>query len=213
MSGIGLSGAHRTGKSTLAKAFAEAFGIKYVASVTSDVIRGYGLDPADDCDFDLRLRIQWEILRVHELAYVETKGMFITDRTPLDFLAYTLADVTRDNLTFEQGEELMRYKSACIGVINKHFNVLTVIQPGIEFIEAPGKPRNNRAYSDHINAIICGLASAEKDIGITTTYLPKHLLDINARVAAIESSVHMAFNKFERNAAKRGAIRASSAVH
>lgn len=213
MSGIGLAGAHRVGKTTLAKAFANSFEITYVPSVTSGIIRSHGIDAAADCDFWLRMKIQWEILAAHEMAYKEAKGMFIADRTPLDFIAYALADVTRDNITPEQSAELMSYKSACIQVINRYFNVLTVIQPGIKFVDESGKPKHIEAYVDHINTLICGLASSEKSIMVLTTYMPKNLTDLNGRINAVESSVRMAFDRFEKSAIKRGAIDISKSTH
>ncbi|MBE0438086.1 MAG: AAA family ATPase [Methylomicrobium sp.] len=213
MSGIGLAGAHRVGKTTLAKAFADSFDIAYIPSVTSDIIRSHGIDAADDCDFWLRMKIQWEILAVHEAAYQEAKGMFIADRTPLDFIAYALADVTRDNIAPEQSVELMNYKSACVHTINRYFNVLTVIQPGVKFVDEPGKPKHIEAYVNHINAIICGLASSEKSIMVLTTYMPKNLIDLNSRVSAVESSVRMAFDRFEKSAIKKGAIDISKSIH
>ena len=45
---IGLVGSHRTGKTTLARAFAEDSGIPFVETSTAEVFRRLGYDPKVD---------------------------------------------------------------------------------------------------------------------------------------------------------------------
>ena len=68
---IGLSGAHRTGKSSLARAFAEKHGIPFVETSASQVFKDLGVDPAATHDFSTRLTVQEEILKRFDAMYAK----------------------------------------------------------------------------------------------------------------------------------------------
>src|SRR5215210_6620606 len=104
---LGLCGSHRTGKSTLAKVIAQRTGKPYVKTITSSVFQEHGIDPALPMDFETRLRVQQQVLIAAGEVWQSEDQSFITDRTPIDMMAYTLADIqgsTEVNLS-----ELERY--------------------------------------------------------------------------------------------------------
>ena len=59
---IGISGSHRTGKTTLAKVLAEKQNIPFIQTQTSKIFQQYGLNPSQTLDFDKRLWIQNKVL-------------------------------------------------------------------------------------------------------------------------------------------------------
>jgi nicotinamide riboside kinase len=155
---IGLMGASSTGKTTLAKAFVKQVPeIKFITSPVSQAYADLGVDPREDVDFVTRLRVQEEILNRAENAYIETDGPFISDRTPLDFIAYTLADVRRDNLSLIEQDRFSRYFERCLEVTNRHFGSLCLLQPGIEYEDDGRRPKPNTVYQEHINLLLLGL--------------------------------------------------------
>src|SRR3569832_345872 len=69
MSLIGLCGAHRTGKTSLAKAYAKKHGIAFMETSVSAIFKELGLDPAASFDFKTRLDIQEVILERLDAKY------------------------------------------------------------------------------------------------------------------------------------------------
>ena len=95
---IAFIGAHRTGKTTLAKAVCEATGVPYVPISTSQVFKDNGLDPSDKLDIWTRFDIQKKILLHAYDIWFDMDQQFICDRTPLDMLAYMLADIQANSI-------------------------------------------------------------------------------------------------------------------
>jgi hypothetical protein len=179
---IGLCGAHRTGKTTLAEALAAQTKKPFVKTSTSEVFRQHGLDPAQALDFKKRLEIQKQIL----ISYIETWSAqpqsFITDRTPVDLMAYTLADIQGN--TEVDFPELERYLERCFEATNKYFDVLIVLQPGIELIAAEGKAALSRAYIEHLNSLILGLCHDERlESGVVC--IKREITDLDGRIRKI----------------------------
>jgi hypothetical protein len=154
---IGLTGAHRTGKSTVAKDFAEQNDIAFLQSQASQAFKDLGVDVKQDTPFDQRLAVQHEILCRFEEDAKKLRSAFISDRTPLDFLAYTLADVQKETLTEQQEHALGGFAFRCHAVANDLFKAIIVIPPGIPYMDEPGKPPPSAAYQEHIHALINGL--------------------------------------------------------
>lgn len=182
---IGLMGAHRVGKTTLAQAFAEQTEIELVKTSASAVFKRLGADPKKDYSLDERLSIQHEILTAAEHDYRSAPNTFIADRTPLDMLAYTLADVQRENITEEQGVRIMEYADRCIDVTNKYFNLLVLIQPGIEVQEEDGKAPGNPAYMEHINQLCRGLMLDER-LDCKRVAMTRDMTDIDDRLETVD---------------------------
>jgi hypothetical protein len=153
--GIGLCGAHRVGKTTLAEAIARALHIPFLKTRTSHLFEQHGLDPAKPMPFATRLMIQQEILAAGEQVWSQESGLFVSDRTPLDMAAYTLGDI--QGTTKVDNDSFTRYLNDCLVKTNRHFSTLIIVPPGIPLILEPGKAALHEAYIEHIHTLVVGL--------------------------------------------------------
>jgi len=198
----GLSGAHRTGKTTLAKAVAGKMGLTFIETSTSAIFKELGLDPAATFDFAERLRIQDIILDRTVKQYAAHAGTAsITDRTPLDMLAYTMSEAL-GTMRPEDEEAFDSYTTRCFEATNNWFSTICVIQPGIPLVAAPGKAAMSRGYMEHLNSLILGF-SADPRLTAPHFYVPRRNLALEDRVECvkfcIDRSLEMAMPR--RNAA------------
>ena len=154
---LGLCGAHRTGKTTLAIAISSHLNIPFVRTTTSQVFAQLGLDPAEPMDFQTRLFVQNHVLDAAEQVWQESVSPFISDRTPIDMIAYTLGDI--QGKTEVDFNLLSQYMDRCFASTNQFFQNLAIIQPGIPLVYEEGKAALNAAYIEHINVLVIGLCS------------------------------------------------------
>lgn len=177
--GIGLCGAHRVGKTTLALAVSQAADIPFLKTHTSQVFAKHGLDPAKPMPFHTRLSIQQEILTAGEEIWTQASGRFITDRTPLDMAAYTLADI--QGTTEVDSSALLGYLHSCIEKTNQFFSTLIIVPPGIPLVLEPGKAALHAAYIEHIHTVIVGLCHAP-NITARVSQMNRSILSLEDRV-------------------------------
>jgi hypothetical protein len=183
---IGLSGSHRTGKTTLALAIAQKKHIAFIKTDTHAVFKQQGLHPAAPMDFNTRLEIQHQVLAAAVQAWQVETNDFITDRTPLDFIAYTLADI--QGTTAVDFAALTTYITRCFEVTNQFFNLLVVLQPAIPLVDEPGKAALNPAYMEHLNVIIQGLCHHDY-LCCPAIILKKDILHLEERMAAVVAAL------------------------
>ena len=176
--GIGLCGSHRTGKTTLAQVISEQYDVPFVVTTTSEVFVENGLKPSSPMDFETRLWIQDKIITAAEKVWSGCDGPFITDRTPLDMLAYTLGDI--QGVVMVEFAPLQRYIDRCIESTNRFFDNLCVVQPGIKLVSAPGKAALNLAYIEHLNTLVLGLCADER-VTVPFHLLPRQVTDLQKR--------------------------------
>lgn len=157
---IGICGSHRTGKTTLAEVIAKKTGIPFIKTHTTDVFKKNGINPAKPMDFETRLRIQHLVLKAAVEVWRTEKRAFVTDRTPVDMMAYTLADI--QGSTEVDFAALKQYLHLCFVAANKYFKLVVVIQPGIPLRYEEGKAALNRAYLEHLNTLVIGLCNDER---------------------------------------------------
>jgi hypothetical protein len=154
---LGLCGAHRTGKTTLAIAISSDLNLPFVRTTTSQVFAQLGLDPAEPMDFQTRLFVQNHVLDAAEQVWQESASPFISDRTPIDMIAYTFGDIQgKTDVDFNL---LSQYIDRCFASTNQFFQNLAIIQPGIPLVYEEGKAALNAAYIEHINVLVIGLCS------------------------------------------------------
>ncbi len=179
---IGLCGSHRTGKTTLAEAISKRTGMPFLKTVTSEVFQQCGLDPSHPMDFKKRLWIQHKILDAAEKIWQTKEEQFITDRTPLDMMAYTLADI--QGTTEVNFDELEGYLARCIDVTNTFFALVVLVQPGIPLMHEEGKAALNEGYLEHLNYVILGLCNDDRIRG-TFVYLHRAMTSLDDRVKTV----------------------------
>lgn len=186
---LAFVGAHRTGKSTLADAFAQQAGVPFVQTGATEVFRILGLDPKAEYPIEQRISVQAAILRAFEEQWLDASRratFFVSDRSPLDLASYLLADVSRQTLTGrpEVAHAVNDYVRACIESANRFFHTIILIQPGIPLVEEQGKAPACPAYMAHLNAIMLGLLGDER-LQLAARKLPEAVLDLGQRVSAV----------------------------
>jgi hypothetical protein len=179
---IGLCGSHRTGKTTLAEIVSQRTGMPFVRTGTSEVFRQCGLDPSQPLDFDKRIWIQHRILDAAENIWSVAQGRFVTDRTPLDMAAYTLADI--HGTTKANFRDLEVYLDRCFEATNRFFGTIVLIQPGIPLVHEEGKAALNEGYLEHLNYLMIGLCNDER-VSSRFFCLPREMKAIDDRVNSI----------------------------
>lgn len=181
---IGLTGAHRTGKTTLAKAWAERNEIEFITPNVKGVIAEFGKTCDQIDNVDSRIEIQRRILQACRSTFLKRRKLFITDRTPLDVAAYTIADAGQ-NLTDKQSNDLHEIVLDCIDLTNSSFYSICLLQPGIPFVEEKGSPLPNVAYMEHIHTLASGFAYDER-VGVPLWVIARDNLDLESRIEFID---------------------------
>ena len=184
---IGICGSHRTGKTTLAETLVAETGLTFVKTSTSQIFAQHNLHPAQSLDFKTRLWIQNQIIETAVPIWQAEQAGFITDRTPMDFIAYTLADI--QGITTVDFVELEAYLRKCFTVTNQIFTQLVVLQPAIPLIYAEGKAALNKAYIEHLNILIQGLCADER-LTCPVFIIKRDVTSITARMQAILDILH-----------------------
>jgi len=186
MKNIGLCGAHRTGKTTLAMELARLTGKQFVRTRVTEVFKQHGLHAAQEMDFATRLGIQYRILEACESDWQNAGKDFVTDRTPVDFLAYTLGDV--QGKTKVNQADFDRYIERCFALTNGFFDALVILQPGIPLTEAEGKAALNRAYIEHINSLVIGLGNDER-VRCEVITIRRNITELTERIRIVSEVV------------------------
>lgn len=176
---LGLTGSHRTGKSTLAKAFAEMNDMAFVDSNITRVHERLGLKPGPHLPFEKRLKVQRLILDAFTERYAQQQTSFITDRTPIDFAAYMLADAKGQGE--DEAIEVMSYVADCIEVANTYFHTLVLVSPGIPYVEEEGKPVLDLGYQEQVHSLIAGVM-CEPALVTDVNVLPRSMTDADERL-------------------------------
>lgn len=193
---LGLVGAHRVGKTTLAERFAAARRgqqWKFAQTSVSAIFRDLGHDPAETFDFKTRLTIQEQILIRLTRFYRESTGQFvITDRTPIDMLAYTMSEANGEAVGPDLQARFKGYANDCFTVTNKFFSAVLVVQPGIPIIDAPGKAAPNAAYLEHLNTLMIGLCCDER-MKVPHFFIPRTRLTMESRIDSVEAAKDRAY--------------------
>ena len=189
MTKIGLAGTHRTGKTTLAKAWAARHGCDYVTLSVSKILADMGMTTkqVSDCS-DTRLELQQELLRRSNIAFFEKAGSFISDRTPIDIAAYTLADAIEGYYSDAQWSVVQQIVDDCIEITNNAFHCLLMLrpEPSIGYKAEPGKPMPDMAYQMHHSIVIAGLMR-EEELTVPVQKMRKgKATDLPSRLAVLE---------------------------
>lgn len=191
---IGLVGAHRVGKSSLATHIAALTRRKFIPVNIGQMQAKHGFKSSkQDYDFQTRMLIQECILdEFKSLLYTESTipksgGMTreikpepIFDRTPLDLIGYTLIHVS-DQLTDEQSAWLLDYINQCINLTNVYFTDIMLVQPGIPLVsDNTTSAKASAGIIEHLNAIYMAYM-VDPRVKSNTAILPREILDMNER--------------------------------
>lgn len=153
-----ITGAHRSGKSTLAKDLSEALGIPYFEVSTTAMAKALGFDPVAPMTFAERLTLQEGLLEAHLAQLQQRPRPFIADRSTLDNAAYLLAEVGMNNVDPALWDRIERYRQRCMWAAGELYDLLLITRPLPGYEQRPDKPPANVAYQWHFQAIIEGMA-------------------------------------------------------
>ena len=190
---IGLSGAHRTGKTTLAKELAKKMGMNFSPSFVSKIFEKRGFDPRSTLPIMDRLTIQQEILDAHVDTWLSASGGFVTDRTYLDFIAYTLCNVRQEDLNDPVVNRMLNKFIDDVEEATMCFEHIFVLRPGIGVMEEPGKASTNWFHIKQLDTAICGTAldmMSRFDVEDNAILImPDEALELNHRVELIKGVI------------------------
>ncbi|SER28024.1 AAA domain-containing protein [Faunimonas pinastri] len=180
---FGLIGAHRTGKTTLAKKVAEDLGIHFHETSTTKVMKELGYDAVADLPMAERITAQEKLLDRHIKDLQKLPRPCITDRTPLDMLAYALGELTMHNADSELAKRYAAYADRCLETTRLYYDTLVLLRPLPTYEEDPTKPPANRAYQTLIQLLIeGGVDQVGRDIEGTSCLI--NTLDLGERTEA-----------------------------
>lgn len=188
---IGLLGAHRTGKTTLAKAVAKEAGLSFCETNLSQYLRDAGIDPRVGLPLARRLKVQEGMLDYLESVYVAAlkrrRKAVITDRTPLDVLAYTAGDINRGNCGPKVDQLFAAHFGRAVQMTGFFFDRVILVQPGIPLVDAEGKAPPSTSYIEHLNLIMLGLLKHRSVTNLPTKLacISRETIDLNCRVNAV----------------------------
>lgn len=207
---IGLLGAHRVGKSTLALTAAANFDLKYIPVSISKMQEKHGFDSSDQSyPFGKRMIIQEHIYNDFETLlratasgahFVQTAAVRLTrdipkvngivfDRTPLDLIGYTLIHAG-DQLTENQSKWLLDYIQRCIDLTNKYFKSIVQIQPGIPLVSAETSAKASLGMIEHLNAIYMAYL-LDPRVRVKRDLMPREITDIGERLNFLKENQHV----------------------
>lgn len=181
---IALTGAHRVGKSTLAKALAKERDYTFVPSPMARVYEELGLPVGKlGLGFEDRMRVQEKALDYHVQAIRGVVGsLWVSDRSSLDMAAYTLLDACADP-SYDH-DRVAAYVDRCFKVANMHYGVVVLIQPGIPYVSEPGKPPANISLQETFNLVLWGMAQDNR-LECRSGFLKRDVLAVQERLECL----------------------------
>ena len=154
--GIGMTGPQRTGKTTFAKQLSLVNNIKFIELNTGRSIQQAGVDPKQEVDIDTRLSLQRMLLTNFADTLRHNTAPFLTDRTPIDYASYMLADITRT----VQVDEVLNFVDLCVEYTKRHYHKIFLFGPSpITNVEVDTSASINKAFMLHYYHICRSLLS------------------------------------------------------
>jgi hypothetical protein len=180
-----MIGAHRTGKTTLAKALAERYEIPFCKTRSGEALRSLGVSPKEELGFSTRLKVQSYLLDVLERDYEAMIGEpFVADRSPLDVAAYTTAEIGRTTLQDEQlRHSYESHIARCFELTRRYVGFIVIVPPAIDPVDESDKAPAEIHYMEHLHALAVSFAvKAHSVFEIPVLPLPRPVVENNARV-------------------------------
>ena len=187
MNRIGITGAHKSGKTTLAKAVAKKWNITFVETSLSDVLRAYGVTPNEELPFAKRLEVQQGMIG-HLINIMSDAGdNFIADRTFMDIAAMTLSFMPH-NVSSIESETVRLIIDQCYRAQEAFFDKAIIVtnsfDPPMEEAAAE-KGIFCWSWNFQISAIVKGLALNPMN-RCNTSFLPETASSLPRRMEHME---------------------------
>lgn len=194
---IGLTGAHRVGKSTLAEVLAKDAKAKYAPVGISQMQAAYGYDSSkQDYPWEERKKIQELLLgefsnqllglRTYNIEPVNSP-LKITDRTPLDLVGYAMwsfpDDPTKENIAW-----IENYIQQSIELTNRNYLGVALVQPGIPLVSSPTSAPADIEMIETFNQCYLSLF-LDPRLRVKKFIIPRELIDIDKRSLAVRNAL------------------------
>lgn len=182
MNRFGISGAHKSGKTTLAKHVAAKWNMKYIDMRLSDVLRAFGATPNEIIPFAERLHIQQNMVKHCINILDDAEENYITDRTFIDVAAYTLSYMPHAISDIES-ETVKLIVSQCYHAQSAFFDKLIVVGNSFEPPKEPTaheKAAFSWAWNFQLQSIIKGVV-LNSQMKCPTNFIPDSLSSMAAR--------------------------------
>lgn len=192
---IGICGAPGTAKKTLASAYSDRVGMSFIPASATEVFKKNRLDPCKDHSLHTRLDIQEGLLSCFEEIWktaAKENVEFVTDTTPIDLMAYALADIRREELTKELDERLQNYIDRCVNLTNTLFSFLMVVLPDATPVWENEKSGISKSHIQKISIMIMGLVASD-NILIPNFYIPSRESSLERRIILLDSTVEKVY--------------------
>lgn len=194
---VAVIGATSMGKTSLCA----QSGFTFIKTDVSGVWKDYGLDPKEEMPLSHRLEVQTSILEEHVRQwqaafdkYADKNVIFLTDRSPICFMTYTLAEISGYMMLSEENQKAVEeYIRACVQAL-KMFDGIFHLR-GIPFDTSleDGKVRatTNPVYHAHYQSLSIGLmlnAADQLDLPWTicdTTLMGVRVTDLRTFVGSL----------------------------
>lgn len=163
---FGLSGAHRSGKTTTARETAKAMGILFHETSTTKIMREGGFEAVADMPIEQRIAAQEYLLSRHIEDLQNLPRPCIVDRTPLDMIGYMLGEVTMNNTPVELGERVDRYVTHCLKIADLYYDTIVMLRPLGTYEADPTKPPPNSAYQWEHQFLVEGSAKFLRHVAV-----------------------------------------------
>ena len=191
---VGFVGSHRVGKSTTAEEWARRHGFNYVPFSVSGVIKSFGHSSEEEVSFERRLQIQQAVLDtyIEQFSGLDKKGVFVTDRTPLDFYAYMMADILRASIPSDnpslQSKTLAYFENCKSSMWSDALDLkhACFINPAIELVH-DAKSANCPVYQLHIHHLTHDVFKKLAQPALCNyIQIPTRTVELNARLDYID---------------------------
>lgn len=194
---IGLTGAHRVGKSTLAEVLAKDAKAKYAPVGISQMQAAYGYDSSkQDYPWEERKKIQELLLgefsnqllglRVYRVEPLN-RPLKVTDRTPLDLVGYAMWSFP-DDPTKEDIAWIENYIQQSIELTNRNYLGVALVQPGIPLVSSPTSAPADIEMIETFNQCYLSLF-LDPRLRVKKFIIPRELIDIDKRSLAVRNAL------------------------
>lgn len=189
---IALSGSHRTGKTTLTKAYAERHPVFTQVSVSISSMQaeiGYQ-SSIQNYGWEIRRYIQSHLLKSFTRLIVELdkSSDYILDRSPLDLIVYLLKSVPQ-HPSQADSDFILDYIKQCIE-LNNLIDTTVVLQPGIPLVSAdtsaPAVASDLELYTFILLGLLTNTQYVHKSL---IRRLPRSIINLDERVAYVGNLV------------------------
>lgn len=180
---FGLAGTHRSGKTTTAKHVAQRLGLDFHDGSFGKLAARLGYNSVEAMTPEARIEMQEKCLALHLADLQALPRPCITDRTPLDFIAYAVAEIGMHSGVSENvSRRVDPYVENCLRVTKGHYGGVALLKPLPVYKNEEGKPSSCIGYQTHVQLLIEGALfrlRGEMSIGIVSGF------DLESRVQQV----------------------------